>query len=318
MTYAAGFGSKAGSCGRIRPSRAAARRLARSRPSRGSAARSHSPQSTTIPRTPRAPAAPGTRPGRAGRRAARRAPASLSRGCPVSAAVERQRGVVWVAGERVWRQCVVRHAPHGTGRARRPPIPWVHAPDLRAWVEHARVTQAETRRCDDEHGRRHDDQRASAEGLPAKFAMLGLTFDDVLLLPAESDVVPSEVDTSTQADPQRHPAHPAGVRRHGHRHRGPHGHRDGTAGRHRHAAPQPLDRGTGRAGRDREAVRGRHGHRPDHLLARRPRSPRSTRCAPRYRISGVPVTDADGTLVGIITNRDMRFEMDHSRRSARS
>ena len=31
-------------------------------------------------------------------------------------------------------------------------------------------------------------------------------------------------------------------------------------------------------------------------------------CA-RYRISGVPVTDPDGTLTGIITNRDMRFEL---------
>ncbi|MBK9216226.1 MAG: IMP dehydrogenase [Chloracidobacterium sp.] len=28
----------------------------------------------------------------------------------------------------------------------------------------------------------------------------------------------------------------------------------------------------------------------------------------RYKISGVPVTDADGLLVGIITNRDLRFE----------
>jgi IMP dehydrogenase len=33
----------------------------------------------------------------------------------------------------------------------------------------------------------------------------------------------------------------------------------------------------------------------------------------RFRISGLPVTDSDGKLVGIITNRDMRFEMDHSR-----
>src|SRR5205823_11387986 len=28
----------------------------------------------------------------------------------------------------------------------------------------------------------------------------------------------------------------------------------------------------------------------------------------RYRISGVPVTTADGRLVGILTNRDLRFE----------
>ncbi len=33
---------------------------------------------------------------------------------------------------------------------------------------------------------------------PNKVAMLGLTFDDVLLLPAASDVVPNQVDTSTQ------------------------------------------------------------------------------------------------------------------------
>ena len=38
----------------------------------------------------------------------------------------------------------------------------------------------------------------TAEGLPAKFATLGLTFDDVLLLPSESDVVPSEVDTTSR------------------------------------------------------------------------------------------------------------------------
>ena len=33
---------------------------------------------------------------------------------------------------------------------------------------------------------------------PTKIAMLGLTFDDVLLLPAASDVVPANVDTSSQ------------------------------------------------------------------------------------------------------------------------
>jgi IMP dehydrogenase len=34
-------------------------------------------------------------------------------------------------------------------------------------------------------------------------------------------------------------------------------------------------------------------------------------CA-RYRISGVPVTSDDGILLGIVTNRDIRFETDHS------
>ena len=28
----------------------------------------------------------------------------------------------------------------------------------------------------------------------------------------------------------------------------------------------------------------------------------------RYHISGVPITDDDGQLVGILTNRDLRFE----------
>ena len=35
-------------------------------------------------------------------------------------------------------------------------------------------------------------------GLPAKFATLGLTFDDVLLLPGDTDVGPSEVDTTAR------------------------------------------------------------------------------------------------------------------------
>ena len=35
-------------------------------------------------------------------------------------------------------------------------------------------------------------------GVPEKLATLGLTYDDVLLVPAESDVVPSEVDTGTR------------------------------------------------------------------------------------------------------------------------
>jgi IMP dehydrogenase len=36
---------------------------------------------------------------------------------------------------------------------------------------------------------------------PPKFAKEGLTFDDVLLLPAESSVLPAEVDTATRLTP---------------------------------------------------------------------------------------------------------------------
>ena len=38
----------------------------------------------------------------------------------------------------------------------------------------------------------------NAAGVPDKFAALGLTFDDVLLLPGETDVIPSEVDTTSR------------------------------------------------------------------------------------------------------------------------
>ena len=37
-----------------------------------------------------------------------------------------------------------------------------------------------------------------AAELPDPFVKLGLTFDDVLLLPDETDVIPSEVDTTTR------------------------------------------------------------------------------------------------------------------------
>src|SRR5215211_9262278 len=38
----------------------------------------------------------------------------------------------------------------------------------------------------------------SPTGIPDKFALMGLTYDDVLLLPAGSDFVPSEADTTSK------------------------------------------------------------------------------------------------------------------------
>ena len=34
--------------------------------------------------------------------------------------------------------------------------------------------------------------------LPEKFATLGLTYDDVLLLPGHSDLAPADIDTTTR------------------------------------------------------------------------------------------------------------------------
>src|SRR3546814_6552619 len=53
----------------------------------------------------------------------------------------------------------------------------------------------------------HDGGAASGDapdgaGFPPKFAKEGLTFDDVLLLPAESNVLPHEVSTTTQLTPK--------------------------------------------------------------------------------------------------------------------
>ncbi len=38
---------------------------------------------------------------------------------------------------------------------------------------------------------------ANVDGVPGKFATLGLTYDDVLLLPGASEVLPNAVDTSS-------------------------------------------------------------------------------------------------------------------------
>jgi IMP dehydrogenase len=151
-----------------------------------------------------------------------------------------------------------------------------------------------------------------AAPVPPKFAMLGLTFDDVLLLPAESDVMPSQVDTSTRLSRNitlRVPLLSAAM---------------DTVTESRMAIAMARQGGIGilqrnlsveEQTRQAETVkRSEAGMVTDPVTC----SPEDTLaevdalCA-RFRISGVPVTDADGTLVGIITNRDMRFEVDHTR-----
>jgi IMP dehydrogenase len=155
----------------------------------------------------------------------------------------------------------------------------------------------------------------TAPGLPSKFALLGLTFDDVLLLPAESDVIPGEVDTSTRLsrnitlrvplvasamDTVTEARMAIAMARQG-----------GMGVLHRNLAAEQQ------AAQVEVVKRSEAGMVTDPVTC----SPQDSLadvdalCA-RYRISGVPVTDGEGVLVGIITNRDMRFEVDHGRRVA--
>ncbi|MFC5286138.1 IMP dehydrogenase [Actinokineospora guangxiensis] len=152
----------------------------------------------------------------------------------------------------------------------------------------------------------------TADGVPLKFAAIGLTFDDVLLQPAQSDVIPSTVDTSTRFSRNvtlRIPLASAAM---------------DTVTEARMAIAMARQGGIGilqrnlsieEQARQAETVKRSEAGMvtdpvtcsPEHTLA-----DVDEMCA-RYRISGLPVTDADGKLVGIITNRDMRFEVDHQR-----
>ena len=147
-------------------------------------------------------------------------------------------------------------------------------------------------------------------GFPDKFAALGLTFDDVLLVPAASDVVPSEVDTATRLSRSiglRIPLLSSAM---------------DTVTESRMAIAMARQGGVGVLHRNLAA----EDQAAQVDLVKRSEAGMVTQpitCGPddtiavadslmaRYRISGVPVTDPDGLLLGIVTNRDIRFERDH-------
>ncbi len=152
----------------------------------------------------------------------------------------------------------------------------------------------------------------SSASIPEPFAYLGLTFDDVLLLPAESDVVPSEVDTSSRLSRNinvRVPLLSSAM---------------DTVTEGRMAIAMARQGGVGilhrnlsiedQAGQVDMVKRSEAGMVGNPITC----GPADTladvdgMCA-RYRISGVPVVDEAGVLLGIVTNRDMRFEEDMSR-----
>jgi IMP dehydrogenase len=146
-----------------------------------------------------------------------------------------------------------------------------------------------------------------------KFAPPALTFDDVLLLPAHSMVLPAEADTAARISRRitlRVPLLSAAM---------------DTVTEARMAVAMARYGGVGVLHRnlsvEDQAQQVDMVKRSEAGMITNPVTcgPEATvadveaLCA-RYRISGVPVTGAGGVLLGIVTNRDIRFEADHSRR----
>lgn len=162
-----------------------------------------------------------------------------------------------------------------------------------------------------------DSINSSVEKPPftSKVAFLGLTFDDVLLLPGESNVVPSEVDTaafvtknikimlplvSSAMDTVTESRMAIAMARQG-----------GVGVVHRNLSIEAQATQVDLVKRSEAGmVNDPITCSPDDTLAD------VDRLCGRYRISGVPVVDKSGTLVGIVTNRDMRFEDNLNRRVA--
>jgi len=152
------------------------------------------------------------------------------------------------------------------------------------------------------------DQEAMSElTSPEAFAPVGLTYDDVLLQPGESDVIPSEANTSTlfsrrielniplssaAMDTVTESAMAIAMAREG-----------GIGILHRNMSiadqAHQVDR----------VKRSEAGMVTEPITITADRTIREVdEMAGTYRISGVPVVDDEGHLIGIVTNRDMRFE----------
>src|ERR687896_1191893 len=142
-----------------------------------------------------------------------------------------------------------------------------------------------------------------------KLGREGLTFDDVLLLPDESSVLPNDVSTVTRLTPSIElnvPIVSAAM---------------DTVTEARLAIALAREGGLGIVHRNLsiedqvaevdKVKRSESGMivepltlRPDDSVAD------ALELMERYRISGVPIVDEGGVLVGILTNRDLRFEED--------
>jgi IMP dehydrogenase len=142
--------------------------------------------------------------------------------------------------------------------------------------------------------------------IPDPFGQLGLTFDDVLLLPGETDLTPSDIDTTTRLTREislNVPLVSAAM---------------DTVTESRMAIAMARQGGLGVLHRnlsiEDQAYQVDLVKRTQTGIISNPVTigPDATledldRVCGEYRVSGLPVVDADQTLIGIITNRDLRF-----------
>src|SRR5213076_1899145 len=147
--------------------------------------------------------------------------------------------------------------------------------------------------------------------LDRKFGKEGLTFDDVLLVPAESAVLPNEVSTATRLtrgisleipivsaamDTVTEARLAIALAREG-----------GLGVLHRNLSIEEQVAEVDKVKRSESGM-------IVEPVTLPPDAPvaRALELMATYHISGVPITDEEGRLVGILTNRDLRFETETS------
>ena len=148
--------------------------------------------------------------------------------------------------------------------------------------------------------------------VPEKFAPLGLTFDDVLLLPGAADMEPGDIDTSSRLTRNVRvniPLISAAMDKVTEARMAIAMARQGGAGvLHRNLSIEEQAAQVDRVKRSESGmVTDPITIGPDATLRE------ADELCGRFRISGVPVTDPAGRLLGIVTNRDMAFEPDRGR-----
>lgn len=146
-----------------------------------------------------------------------------------------------------------------------------------------------------------------------KFFGEGLTFDDILLMPAKSSVLPNQVDLTTNLTRKiklNIPLMSAGM---------------DTVTEYRMSIAMAREGGIGIIHKNMsiqeqalevdKVKRSEHGVITDPFsLSKNHTIGDASELMERYKISGVPIIDDKGRLEGIITNRDIRFETDNKRK----